>query len=98
MRLGHLGIDSDVGLAAANVIKVAWTELVQDIDRLMVSIAGREALTGKAPSSAVYDDHGEIRMLGSLASYFNNRAASIYGGSNEIQRNLIYRELARGAS
>lgn len=28
--------------------------------------------------------------------YFNNRKLSIYGGSNEIQRNIVAKELFRG--
>ncbi|MFT5417748.1 MAG: alkylation response protein AidB-like acyl-CoA dehydrogenase, partial [Gammaproteobacteria bacterium] len=43
----------------------------------------------------VYADNGDIEMFGWLASYFNNRATSIYGGSNEIQRNLVYRTMKR---
>jgi alkylation response protein AidB-like acyl-CoA dehydrogenase len=32
-------------------------------------------------------DHGLDRQI--APSYFNNRKVSIYGGSNEIQRNII---------
>ena len=32
---------------------------------------------------------GPEHSLTAMPRYFNNRAATIYGGSNEIQRNLI---------
>jgi acyl-CoA dehydrogenase len=91
LRLGHLGTGE---AAAPNIIKVDWTELVQRIDALAVSIGGRSGLyPNTEPGAGLYDERGEIVMPGWFASYFNNRAASIYGGSNEIQRNLIYRSL-----
>jgi len=34
---------------------------------------------------------GPEHSLTAMARYLNNRAASIYGGSNEIQRDIIAR-------
>jgi acyl-CoA dehydrogenase len=31
-----------------------------------------------------------------MSSYLNDRAASIYGGTNEVQRNIIAAQLLRG--
>jgi len=94
LRLGHLSVGGPETLAAANIIKIEWTELAQRIDELAVSTGGGASLYCQSQSGrSVYADHGEIEMLGWLASYFNNRATTIYGGSNEIQRNLVYRSM-----
>jgi acyl-CoA dehydrogenase len=97
LRLGHLETGTrGVGAAAANLIKIEWTELIQRIDALAVGLTGRAALYSQAPGSeSVYAENGEIPLRSELACYLNNRATTIYGGSNEIQRNLIYRALAR---
>ncbi|MFT4583686.1 MAG: alkylation response protein AidB-like acyl-CoA dehydrogenase [Gammaproteobacteria bacterium] len=96
LRLGHLAEEAADVLGAANIIKIEWTELVQRIDELAVMNAGSESLyCATHPRDQVYADNGDIEMFGWLASYFNNRATSIYGGSNEIQRNLVYRTMKR---
>ncbi|MDA0821404.1 MAG: acyl-CoA dehydrogenase family protein [Proteobacteria bacterium] len=96
LRLGHLAGEGADVLGAANIIKIEWTELVQRIDELAVMNAGSESLyCATQPRDYVYADNGDIEMFGWLASYFNNRATSIYGGSNEIQRNLVYRTMKR---
>jgi alkylation response protein AidB-like acyl-CoA dehydrogenase len=47
------------------------------------------------PFAAPYDEHPDrsneaMDWTAQIApSYFNNRKVSIYGGSNEIQRNII---------
>ena len=76
----------------ASVLKVAGTEIQQALTELMLEAAGPAALpfdphylAGKAPHSRSGDDDAAP-----LASYyFNFRKTSIYGGSNEIQRNII---------
>ena len=57
----------------------------QGFDRLAVGVA-EVALVG------LHDRHdlvGHADGVPVLSHYFNTRAASIYGGSNEIQRNII---------
>ena len=44
----------------------------------------------RGPSSNV-EPVGPEHSLTAMARYLNNRAASIYGGSNEIQRDIIAR-------
>ncbi len=96
LRLGHLDNGRGDALGTANMIKIEWSEIVQRIDELTLMLAGPRALyASPTPRDQVYGENGEIDMPGWLASYFNNRAATIYGGSNEIQRNLIYRNLRR---
>jgi alkylation response protein AidB-like acyl-CoA dehydrogenase len=75
----------------ASVLKVRGTEIQQRLTELMVEAAGPLALpfdpaylAGAAPS--IVDDADAAPLL---AHYFNYRKTSIYGGSNEIQRNII---------
>ncbi|MBC7686127.1 MAG: acyl-CoA dehydrogenase family protein [Bdellovibrionales bacterium] len=76
----------------ASVLKVRGTEIQQWLTELMVEAAGPMALPfdpayleSETPHSAAGDDDAAP-----LAGYyFNFRKTSIYGGSNEIQRNII---------
>ncbi len=92
LRLGSLNLGGHLQGAAANLIKIEWTELLQRMDELNVELAGRDAAL-HADDSVL--ESGEIGMPGALASYFNNLATTIYGGSNEVQRNLVCREMRR---
>jgi alkylation response protein AidB-like acyl-CoA dehydrogenase len=76
----------------ASVLKVRGTEIQQRLSELMVEAAGPLALPfdpdfleGEHEHSAVDDDFAAPL----LPHYFNFRKTSIYGGSNEIQRNII---------
>ena len=76
----------------ASVLKVRGTEIQQRLSELMVEAAGPLALPfdpayleGEHPHSAIDDDFAAPL----LPHYFNFRKTSIYGGSNEIQRNII---------
>lgn len=78
--------------AEASVLKVRGTEIQQTLSELMMEAAGPYALPfdtayleGEADDSIV--DDGDAAPL--AAHYFNFRKTSIYGGSNEIQRNII---------
>ena len=76
----------------ASVLKVRGTEIQQTLTELMVEAAGPMAL----PFDPAYleGDHahsvaGSDEAAPLAAHYFNVRKTSIYGGSNEIQRNII---------
>jgi alkylation response protein AidB-like acyl-CoA dehydrogenase len=76
----------------ASVLKVRGTEIQQRLTELMVEAAGPMALPfdaayleGETEHSAI-DDNFAAPLL---PHYFNYRKTSIYGGSNEIQRNVI---------
>ncbi|HEU4372438.1 MAG TPA: acyl-CoA dehydrogenase family protein, partial [Telluria sp.] len=75
----------------ASVLKVRGTEIQQTLTELMVEAAGPMALPfdpayleGETEHSIADDDAAPL-----AAHYFNVRKTSIYGGSNEIQRNII---------
>ena len=76
----------------ASVLKVRGTEIQQRLSELMVEAAGPLALPfdpayleGGQEHSVIDDDFAAPL----LPHYFNYRKTSIYGGSNEIQRNII---------
>lgn len=76
--------------------KVMSSELTQRISTLMTRVAGldglvdqREALVVGSATAALGDDLALVAM----PYYLNSRAASIYAGTNEVQRDLIARSL-----
>ncbi len=78
----------------ASLLKIKGTEIQQAITELMVQAVGphalpyrREALDPSFAGPAV----GPGYAAPLVASYLNMRKASIYGGSNEIQKNIIAR-------
>ena len=76
----------------ASMLKVKGTEIQQALTELMVEAVGPYALPfdraylegGREHSLAGDDDAAPL-----AAQYFNYRKTSIYGGSNEIQKNII---------
>jgi alkylation response protein AidB-like acyl-CoA dehydrogenase len=77
----------------SSILKFKGTELQQAIDTLYVEAAGYYALP-YVPDQYVLDfpdaDRvGEGTETSTSLRYFNFRKASIYGGSNEIQKNII---------
>ena len=67
------------------MLKLKGTELQQAVSELVVDLAGPGSLASGA------DDDSALRR-GSAAptpTYLNLRKASIYGGSNEVQRQII---------
>ena len=76
----------------SSILKIKGTEIQQAIDTLFLEAAGYHAFP-HVPEEFEVDFEGE-RIGGLWAAstaprYFNNRKASIYGGSNEIQKNII---------
>lgn len=71
----------------ANILKIKGSELQQDIAECMMDAVGLAAL----PFVPVEDaDSLSPLDAGCLApTYFNMRKVSIYGGSNEVQRNIL---------
>ncbi|WP_438393463.1 acyl-CoA dehydrogenase family protein [Caballeronia sp. DA-9] len=76
----------------ASMLKIKGTEVQQALTELMVEAAGPQAaafdpayLEGEREHSLAGDDAAAPLA----AYYFNFRKTSIYGGSNEIQKNII---------
>ena len=95
MELTQLRVVADEGKhgkgkpnPASSVLKIKGSEIQQTTTELLMEVIG--------PFAAPYDVHGDedcnetMDWTAQIApSYFNNRKVSIYGGSNEIQRNII---------
>jgi alkylation response protein AidB-like acyl-CoA dehydrogenase len=76
----------------ASILKIKGTEIQQAITELLVQAAGPaarafvdEVMDADKSSGA----NGPSYALGVAGNYFNMRKLSIYGGSNEIQKNII---------
>jgi alkylation response protein AidB-like acyl-CoA dehydrogenase len=58
-----------------SVAKLLWADAEQNLQHLAMDIAGADALTGR--------DHER------LEAYFRSRPVSVYGGSAQIQKNIL---------
>ncbi|GMV63416.1 MAG: acyl-CoA dehydrogenase [Parvibaculum sp.] len=75
----------------ASILKIKGTEIQQRITELAVEAVGNYALV-EAPRLEVTGNEfvpGPEGSQGLAQDYFNMRKTSIYGGSNEIQHNII---------
>ncbi len=70
---------------ASSVLKLKGTEIQQAVSELLVDVAGPLSLASGATEGSDVPDWAR----GAGPSYLNLRKASIYGGSNEIQRQII---------
>jgi hypothetical protein len=77
----------------SSILKLKGTELQQAVDELYVEAAGYYALPFVPDQYALdfpQENYvGEGAETQSSLRYFNFRKASIYGGSNEIQKNIV---------
>ncbi|MCX5538701.1 acyl-CoA dehydrogenase family protein [Paraburkholderia sp. CNPSo 3076] len=78
--------------AESSMLKIRGTEIRQEISSLLRRAMGpyaapcvEEALEEGYAGEAI----GPIEAASAAAQYFNNRKLSIFGGSNEIQKNII---------
>ncbi|GGE00299.1 acyl-CoA dehydrogenase [Polymorphobacter glacialis] len=89
--------------ASASVMKVLGTELQQHVTELGLLVAGRYGMAYQPqagmPGGQVSLPHAHGTFVGPRQAavaplrYLNERAGSIYAGSNEIQRNIIAKTL-----
>ena len=77
--------DANEPHAASSVLKLRGTELQQAITELVMDLAGPSALAFGGASGSEVPEWARR----STPAYLNMRKASIYGGSNEIQRQII---------
>ena len=78
---------------ASSILKIKGSEIQQAISELLLEAIGPYAVAGEAPHEE--DERwneppvGHDWATGLAPQYFNMRKVSIYGGSNEIQKNII---------
>jgi alkylation response protein AidB-like acyl-CoA dehydrogenase len=70
---------------ASSVLKLKGSELQQEVTELIVDLAGPMSLASGAGDGSDVPDWARVATPG----YLNFRKASIYGGSNEVQRQII---------
>lgn len=84
-----LRVDESVALGREAMInKLYWADLHRDMGELAMDVLGAESLLTRY-SEADEGDAGELEMGPQHKLFFFTRSDTIYGGSNEIQRNLI---------
>ena len=77
--------------AESSVLKIVGTEMQQEVAELCMDAMGHNAMGWLDSPEEALPSHQQ-----SIASQFNYlRAATIYGGSNEIQKNIIAKHLLR---
>src|SRR6478735_7331378 len=70
----------------SSMIKIFGSELLQALNDLLIEAAGGHALTDRP----IATDFGEVDVA---ASFLQSRRVTIYGGSSEIQRNVLARRV-----
>ena len=77
----------------SSILKVAGTELMQRVDTLILEAAGYYALPyvrdQYSPGFPQEERIGAGTETMAILDYLNHRKLSIFGGSNEIQKNII---------
>ena len=84
----------------SSILKILGTELQQALDELLLDLSALHALPF-VPTQ--YDSGYNADVSGKLLEphyaantaphYYNNRKVSIYGGSNEVQKNIIAKQI-----
>ncbi len=82
----HRAATNSLRPADMSILKIAGTELLQRADALLWSIAERSASVKYTTDEALADDLGWKSITSKM---LHGRAASIYGGTNEIQREIV---------
>lgn len=92
--ISQLSTGGNTGDSAASMLKLKGTETMQSVTELALEAIGfyaqpdqRAALGEGANESPIGPDYAAT--VG--ARYLNTRAATIYGGSSEVQRNILAR-------
>jgi alkylation response protein AidB-like acyl-CoA dehydrogenase len=70
----------------SSIIKIFGSELLQSLNDLLIEAAGSHASAEKP----ITTEFGTVEVS---ASFLQVRRATIYGGSSEIQRNIVARRV-----
>ena len=77
--------------AESSVLKIVGTEMQQETQELCMDAMGHNAMGWLDSPAEALPSYQQA-----VASQFNyGRAATIYGGSNEIQKNIISKQMLR---
>jgi alkylation response protein AidB-like acyl-CoA dehydrogenase len=78
------GEDSAAGGGAASIFKLAWADWHKRLGETAMAVLGPAGLLADPGSAPGHYDLGEWQRL-----FLFSRADSIYGGSDEVQRNIL---------
>ena len=73
---------------ASSILKIKGSELQQATTELMMDVIGPFAAPAESPNDGGSNEVDDWTTM-IAPGYFNYRKVSIYGGSNEIQKNII---------
>lgn len=90
--LSDMDAGAPAGPGKSSFIKIRGTEIAQRITELLVQASGPDALRyhpgplfGQGSDAPI----GPAHALGPVATYLFCRAMTIYGGSSEVQKNIM---------
>jgi acyl-CoA dehydrogenase len=89
-------VGESVGNAAASMKKLSTSQMGQNVEELMLEALGRYALPDQRASLGVGANEppvGPEYAAVPTARYLNGRASTVFGGSSEIQHNILARIL-----
>jgi acyl-CoA dehydrogenase len=95
----HQGVDaSGEGMALGSMLKVRGSEMHQRLSEMLVEVIGDYGATYYPDSNECHELRGRSHVgpdyaPGLVAELVYRRACSIYGGTAEIQRNIVARAL-----
>lgn len=97
MLLLRVAADSTAGPGPqASILKIRGSELQQELARLQMQVAGPEAWAydpaWMRAESEFHGPGGEFDV-GAAATYFDMRKTTVYGGTNEIQKGIIAKQI-----
>jgi len=78
--------------AESSMLKIRGTEIRQEISSLArraMGVYGRPFIAEALKDGYTGETFGPDYASAAASRYFNNRKLSIFGGSNEIQKNII---------
>ena len=90
--ISNLGLGSNVGDATASMLKACGSETSQKLTELALETLGAYAAPFQRP--ALEGEAGPVGpafAVAPTAQYLNARASTIFGGSSEVQRNILSR-------
>ncbi|WP_372729051.1 acyl-CoA dehydrogenase family protein [Nocardioides sp.] len=82
------GEDSSAGGGAGSIFKLVWARWHQELGEIAMAVAGADGLTAR-PNPSGTDAPGSYDLTEWQRLFLFARADSIYGGSDEVQRNIL---------
>ncbi len=81
--------------SVSSLLKLRWSEIHQSITRLGVRLLGSDALVWESARPMHLAEHSVLDDVARpvVAGYLNARAFTIFGGTSEIQREIIARDV-----